>query len=177
MSIDLEENDLALYALRAFEENAIDYLLKPISEEKLERAVAKVTKILAGQVRSPIDLEKVLQSLEKRDHEMRRFSVKAGDKILIIPDNKVSFFSAEDKYTFLHTEDKSYFLPLTLKELEERFDPEKFIRVRRSAIINIETISSVHRWFGGRLLIKTKSGKEIVVSQTYIEEFKKPINL
>lgn len=165
------------YALQAFEENTVDYLLKPVSDEKLGRAVSKIKKIIKQGQPARIDLERLLQSVERKEGIMKRFPVRIGDRIIIIPDSKIFFFKAEDKYTFLHIEDKEFIVPFSLKELEEKLDEEKFIRVHRAFIVNVENITAIHRWFGGRLLLKTKSGEEITVSTKYLKDFKKKIHL
>jgi len=165
------------YALRAFEENTIDYLLKPVSEKKLERAVSKLKTLMQTGQSLSINFEKLIHDLKKQDALIRRFSVTVGDKILIIPEDKIQFIKAEDKYTFIHTDDKEYIIPFTLKELELRLDPEKFIRVHRSYIVNLGHIASIHRWFGGRLLLKMKKQQEITVSLSYSAAFKQKINL
>lgn len=165
------------YALRAFEENTIDYLLKPVSEEKLERAVSKLKMFMQTGQSISINFENLIKTLKKQDTFIRRFSVTVGDKILIIPDDKIQFIKAEDKYTFIHTDDKEYIIPFTLKELEQRLDPEKFVRVHRAFIVNLGQIASIHRWFGGRLLLKMRNQREITVSQSYTSAFKQKINL
>jgi DNA-binding LytR/AlgR family response regulator len=165
------------YALRAFEENTIDYLLKPVSEKKLERAVTKLKMFMqTGQFFS-LNFENLIHSLKQQDALIRRFSVTVGDKILIIPEDRIQFIKAEDKYTFIHTDDKEYIIPFTLKELEPRLDLEKFIRIHRSYIVNLGHIASIHRWFGGRLLLKMKNQQEITVSLSYTAAFKQKINM
>lgn len=165
------------YALRAFEENTVDYLLKPISEKKLERAVSKLIMFMqTGQTLS-LDFKSLIDTIKKQHALIRRFSVSVGDRILIIPEDWIQFIRAEDKYTFIHTDDKNYIIPFTLKELEMRLDPEKFIRVHRGCIVNIGHIGSIHRWFGGRLLLKMKNKQEITVSLNYTAAFKHKINL
>lgn len=165
------------YALKAFEENTLDYLLKPIDREKLDRAVSKLKKIFQQSRPLPVSVDKLVRSLEMKERIIKRFSVRLGERILIVPDSKIACFEARDKYTFLHTEDKDYIIPFTLKELEERLDPDIFQRVHKSCIVNIESISSIHKWFGGRLLVKIKGDKEVVVSQTYLGDFKKKLHL
>ena len=165
------------YALRAFEENTIDYLLKPVSEKKLERAVSKLKTLMETGQSLSLNFEKFIHDLKKQDALIRRFSVTVGDKILIIPEEKIQFIKAEDKYTFIHTDDKEYVIPFTLKELEIKLDPEKFIRVHRAFIVNLGQIASINRWFGGRLLLKMKNQQEITVSLSYTADFKQKINL
>jgi len=169
------------YALRALEENAVDYLLKPVAEEKLDRAVTKLARLVgagrdeAGAGRA--DLGRLLEELERRDEVMRRVPVKIGDKIIIVPEDRILFFKAEDKYTFLHTEDAEYIIQPTLRELEGRLDPDKFIRVHRAYIVNIEAIASIHRWFGGRLLIRTRKKEDITVGANYLTKFKDKLHI
>jgi two-component system LytT family response regulator len=166
-----------VFALQAFEENTVDYLLKPVSEDTLKRAVNKLTSILQKGDVAPFDITRLLDSLRKKENMLTRFSVKAGDRIFIIPDRDILFFNAEDKYTFLNTADQNYIIPFTLRELEDRLDPERFIRIHRSVIVNIEQIGSIHKWFGGRLQLKMKNGKEITVSHNYLSIFKEKIHL
>ena len=165
------------YALQAFEENTIDYLLKPISEERLDRAVIKLTDILKRGKSIPHDLEKLIQTLQLKEERIKRFSVRVGDRILLIPDSEIFFFHAEDKVIFLNTSKENFIIPFTLKELEARLDPELFIRVHRAFIVNIEQISSIQRWFGNRLQLKMNNDKEVIVSSSYVKRFKEKIHL
>lgn len=164
------------YALQAFEQDTVDYLLKPISNEKLDRAINKIKKIVQQGTQLPFDLEKLLKTIRSKEEIIKRFSVKLGDRIFLIADQKIQFFHAEDKYTFLNTAKDSYIIPFTLKELEEKIDQNLFCRVHRSFIVNIEKIESIHKWFGGKLQLKMKSGKEIIVSQNYVNAFKQKIH-
>jgi len=164
------------YALQAFEENTVDYLLKPISQARLDRAISKLTKIHQKGSTISFDFDRLLKAIAAKQNLIKRFSVKVGDRIFIIPDDEIHFFHAEDKYTFLNTAKGDYIIPFTLKELEEKLDPELFCRVQRSFIVNLEKINSIHKWFGGKLQLKMKNGKEIVVSQNYVNEFKEKIH-
>jgi two-component system LytT family response regulator len=164
------------YALQAFEENTVDYLLKPISNEKLDRAIIKINQILGKETQLPFDLEKLLKTIKNKEEVIKRFSVKVGDRIFLIADQEIQFFHAEDKYTFLNTAKDSYIVPFTLRELEEKLDQDLFCRVHRSFIVNIEKIETIHKWFGGRLHLKMKNRKEIIVSQNYIDNFKNKIH-
>ena len=165
------------YALQAFEENTIDYLMKPIAEERLARAIRKATNILQGEKSWQIDINRVLKSITKKEQQLTRFSVKAGNKIALIPSDDVQFFCAEDKYTFLHTAESEFIVDFSLKDLENRLPAEIFQRVHRSFIINLNYIKAIHKWFGGKLQLEMKNGKEIIVSRSYIRAFKEKINL
>jgi len=163
------------FALQAFEENTVDYLLKPIANDKLERALGKVNQLFQQGTAVSVDVARLLKSITKKEQMIKRFSVKVGERILLIPDNEIYFFHAEDKYTFLNTASTNYIIPFTLKELEKRLDPDLFARVHRTFIVNIEKIASIHKWFGGKLQLHLQNGKEIIVSQNYVNEFKQRI--
>lgn len=130
------------YAIRAFEENAVDYLLKPVSQERLEKAIQKFqqqAQPLTDQV-----LEKLRIWLQPCEF-LQRFAVKCGDDILLIPRDEVIRFSAEDKYVFLYTSETRYFYDGTLKELETRLDPDCFIRIHKSHIVALQRIRKLKK--------------------------------
>ncbi|MBN1939539.1 MAG: response regulator transcription factor [Candidatus Aminicenantes bacterium] len=165
------------YALQAFEENAVDYLLKPVAEEKLDRAVAKLVRMFRSGESSRADLQRLLKQIERKEEVMRRFPVKTGDKIVIVPEERIQFFKAEDKYTFLHTETEAHIVAQTLRELEMRLDPAKFLRIHRAYIVNLEMIISIHHWFGGRLLVRTRKKEDIAVGANFLAKFKEKLHL
>ena len=108
---------------------------------------------------------------------IRRFSSKIGDRIEIVPEEKIFYFYAQEKYVFLVTKSDEFIINFTLKELLKKLDLQKFCQVNRSHIIQLNYVSSVRLWFGGRLKIKMKDGKEIIVSRKYVKEFKEKVNL
>ncbi|MCP4725678.1 MAG: response regulator [bacterium] len=165
------------YALKAFEENTLDYLLKPVSEEDFSRAVSKISGVLHRNETVRIDYKNIVSAIEKNRNLIQRFSVKLGSKIFLVSASDVYFFHSEDKQTFLNTKDRDFIIPFTLKELEERLDPDSFSRVHRAYIVNINHVSSIHTWFGGRLMIKLKNDREVIVSRNYTAAFKEKINL
>ena len=165
------------YALRAFEENAVDYLLKPIGEKELSRAVEKMHRIMNSSGSFSGDIPGLIKKLVRDRTYLKRISVSSGDRIRIFPAERIHFFLAEDKFTFLAEKDGRHIVSFTLKELECKLDPERFVRVHRNCIVNLEMVASVHRWFGGRLLLKMKNGKEITVSRNHASRFREKINL
>ena len=165
------------YALQAFQENTIDYLLKPISEDALDRAVSKLTDFLQRGELVTIDFERLARSIEERRNIIKRFSVTLGNKIVLVPENEIYFFNAEDKCTFLNTRNHNFIVSFAVKDLEKRLDPDKFVRANRSYIVNLDFIESIDRWFGGRLLLRMTNGKEITVSRSYVSSFRHRISL
>ncbi|HQO12315.1 MAG TPA: LytTR family DNA-binding domain-containing protein [Petrotogaceae bacterium] len=132
------------YAIKAFEENAVDYLLKPISLERLQSAVNKVIQSNKTLEDNVINIIKKYMNSEKY---LTRFSIKLEDEILILNQQDVFYFKAEDKYVFLCTYDKEYYYDNTLKNLEELLDPSVFLRIHKSYIVSISKIERLKKWF------------------------------
>jgi two-component system, LytTR family, response regulator len=172
------------YAIRAFEENSVDYLLKPIESERLQKTVEKVRGraelIAAGNAPAPYNdnLMRLLEKMQPRP-EMYSLSVKSGDRILLIPLADVSHFEAEDKYVFLNTLDaQQYLVNHTLTTLEEKL-PEHFVRISRSSIVNTHHISEVQRYFNGKyiLVMRDRKATSLQSGTTYGEAIRLLLNL
>lgn len=163
------------YAIRAFEENSIDYLLKPIEAERLARTVQKIRALvdrqgLAQPAVNPMS-ESVLRLLAQMQpkKEIYSISVKTGEKIKLVPLSDIAFFEAEDKYVFLSTTDGQKFLTTyTLTTLNEKL-PDTFIRISRSVMVNRHKVAEVHRHFDGKFLLgmNDKKGTKLTSGSTY----------
>jgi len=154
------------YALKAFEENAIDYLLKPIERERLKKAIEKLKRFSAEKKDHLQDqLKSILSSIQKP--LIKQFPVKIGDRVIFIECNEIYFFRALDKVVVLNTFDKEYICSETLNVLEESLPADKFRRVHRSAIVNINHIREARRWFAGkyRILMADKKKSELPLSR------------
>lgn len=135
------------YAIKAFDEGSIDYLLKPIEKERLEKTLKRIGQAqVFAQPQLPLaDLIKQLR-LKK---EIKTLTVKIGDKILLIKLDSIIYIEAEDKYVFLHTADgKKHLTDFTIGSLEEKL-PELFVRIHRSFIINADHIKEIRKSFNG----------------------------
>lgn len=159
------------YALRAFEEASVDYLLKPVETDKLARALQKLGRFGRAETGQRLE-EQILAFMkhwrpETADPHMRKMTVRIGERSLLIDLSEVMFFEAKDKYVFLHTANKEYIIEETLAELEARLDPKRFVRVHRSTIVNLDQVQEIQNWFGGkyRLVLRDKAASEIVVSK------------
>ena len=168
------------YAIRAFEENSVDYLLKPIETERLTRTAQKIRALVERQnvatespaVTNPMT-ENVLRLLAQMQpkKEIYSISVKTGDKIRLIPLSDIAFFEAEDKYVFLSTMDGQKFLTTyTLTTLTEKL-PDTFVRVSRSVMVNRHKIAEVHRHFDGKFMLAMtdKKSTRLTTGSTYGE--------
>lgn len=146
------------YAVQAFESEAIDYLLKPVTEERLEKTIARLKKRLAS-TESDADLDgkmtKIIQLLESRQssEQLRLIKVKSGTAVRFVPVSQVYFFKAEDKYTIVQTAQDEFIIRTPIKDLEQNLDADRFWRVHRSAIVNVDKIHKIKRSFTNSMVI------------------------
>jgi len=166
------------YAVQAFEVNSIDYLLKPVRLEDLERAFEKYQdrKQNAGAV--PInELLSALQAQPKTHQE--RFMVQFGEEIRTVNADKVAYFFAEGKYAYLIThDDHEYLVDLTLDQLMEKLDPSLFFKISRQFIVSLRSIAKMYSFPKGRVkvILNPKGKKEAIVSIEKSPQFKKWLN-
>ncbi|GAB3992748.1 LytTR family transcriptional regulator DNA-binding domain-containing protein [Spirosoma daeguense] len=160
------------YAIRAFEENSVDYLMKPIEAERLTRTAQKIRALAErNEAQANPMTESVMRMLAQMQpkKEVYSISVKTGEKIILIPLSDIAFFEAEDKYVFLSTTDgQKYLTSYTLTTLNEKL-PDTFVRVSRSVMVNRQKISEVHRHFDGKfvLAMNDKKGSKLTTGSTY----------
>jgi two-component system, LytTR family, response regulator len=167
------------YALRAFEVNSIDYLLKPVEQQQLDRALAKLEKMLARpETRPQIQqmLEQILAGLSSPPAAtfLKRISSRVGEVIEVVDIGAITHFYASDKLTFAATPGKNYVVDFTIQQLEERLDPSQFVRIHRSTIVATKAVQELHPWFAGRMRIrlKDKGHTELDVARERVKELK-----
>ncbi|MES2651114.1 MAG: LytTR family transcriptional regulator DNA-binding domain-containing protein [Bacteroidota bacterium] len=137
------------YAIKAFEEGSIDYLLKPIEIERLDKTIKKLRQ--TNLAIAPVQIDEFIRQMQGKK-AIKTLTVKLGDKILLIKLTDIVYVQAEDKYVFLHTADgKKHLTDFTLSALEEKL-PEEFLRIHRSEIINTEYIKEIRKGFNGALV-------------------------
>jgi two-component system LytT family response regulator len=141
------------FAVRAFEERALDYLLKPVEPDRLARAVARVERRPAGRAEEDPRVALLIEALSRARPEHQKIAVRHGPKILLVDVSRAVFFRAEDKYTVLYTADAEYVLDRTIDELERSLDPDTFVRIHRSVIININCVRDMTTIEGGRFAV------------------------
>jgi two-component system, LytTR family, response regulator len=144
------------YAIRAFEENSIDYLLKPIEAERLQRTVEKLqAHRSASLLVYDTQLRQLLARMQPKK-ELVSISVKTGNKIRLLRLEDISYFEAEDKYVYLTTADGQKFLTgHTIGALEEKL-PGAFVRISRAVLLNSTHIKEVEKYFNGKYLVTMK---------------------
>ena len=169
------------YALQAFKLNSIDYLLKPIDDEDLENAILKYKERISEKKSVSIDfddIKKLLVNPQEQNYK-KRFTIKVGQHLKMIPINKIECFYSENKGTYIHTtEGRDYLIDLTLEQLESGLAPDIFYRASRKFYVNINAIKDIISYTNSRLQIKLHAfnAQEIIVSRERVKEFKTWIN-
>ncbi len=163
------------FALKAFEVYSIDYLLKPVESERLEKALQKLEKIIAeNSDETYLNLQKLLENLSPKP-TLERIASRIGRKVQIIDVKEITYFFTEDKMTFAETkEGKNFPLDYSLNELEKCLEKRTFFRVHRNSIVNVNFIEEVHGWFSGQIMIRLKTAKktEIIVARERVRTLK-----
>lgn len=165
------------YALRAFEVNSIDYLLKPIEAEHLDRALTKLER-LRGSAPDPylrMVVEGLAAALRNKPPDFPdRIASRLGERVTFIELRRVTHFTAKDKLTYAMTADKSYVVDSSISELEQKLDPKKFIRIHRSTLLNLDYVQEIHSWFGGGVVacLKDEKRTELAVARDRVRALK-----
>ena len=151
------------FAVKAFEVNATDYLVKPVETDRLKQAINKVYQLISSQGKST---------------SSERIPVEKGGKRLLIPANKIRYIMAKDDYSYLHTDTDRFLSTVSLAQLEEKLEPLGFFRVHRGYLVNLDCVAEVEAEKGGRLVL-TLTGEEdkILVSRRKAPAFKKALGL
>lgn len=158
------------YAVRAFEVNAVDYLLKPLEAERFNAAIERVTRG-SREGRESRDagdagLRALLDDLRRKRGYTTRLVVRDGHRVSFVPAADINWIDASGNYARLHAAGRTHLLRETLKSLEARLDPERFVRVHRSAIVNIERIVAMEPYFHGEYVLTLKDGTKVTSSRT-----------
>jgi len=167
------------YAVEAFEKEAVDYLLKPVSKDRLMQTVQRLKNQLNFSSEPPARLaqviEQVLSKLSGRGEAnfLRWIKTQHKDSIRLIPVEEADYFKAEDKYTLVITKEGESLIKKSIKELAQELDPGQFWQIHRGIIVNVSRIDKVSRSLTGRGILKLKERPELLaVSRNYLYLFK-----
>lgn len=151
------------YAIKAFENNAVDYLLKPFSRERFDKAIAKWTE----QKNIPAQRsDSLLQAAAQLPQQNRRIVVKTGGRIRIIQVDEVHYLEAADDYVKIHTKDGNFIKNRTMSNFEQLLDPQQFVRCHRSYIVNVQFITRIDPYEKESYLAILKTGEKVPVSKS-----------
>lgn len=158
------------YAIKAFEVHAVDYLLKPISRGRLAASVRRVESEVEKQNGSSNELRELLAKLEGRERRyLQQVPVHRAKQILIVPVEQILSFEVEYRLVYAHVDGDRFMTNFTLKQLEERLDPEVFFRAHKSRLVNLEKVKAIVPWFGGRFKLVMRDAAETEVELSRIQ--------
>ncbi len=161
------------YAIKAFEKNAVDYLLKPLDEERFRSAVNRAMKRKSSEHGSVEELLRSIKS-DSKTFESHIF-VQKSEKLFNLPVEDIVYLEASGDYTIITTHNDQFVSSSGIGKLEEIMDPETFIRVHRSTIINVKSLKEIERHFNGGMVVKMQNGKIFPVSRTYARLIRKKV--
>lgn len=158
------------FALRAFEVHALDYLLKPFDRPRFEKSLGRAKVSLRNPDHDRAKITNLVDHMKSRPGRMDRLMVKVDGRVLILKSAEIDWIEAEDKYVRIHTGKKTFLVRLTMNAVERRLDPSHFVRIHRSAIINIDRIVEMHPLFNGEQAVILDSGAKLTLSRRYKAE-------
>jgi two-component system LytT family response regulator len=163
------------YAVRAFEANAVDYLVKPFSRERFAQSLLRVkARLAAGEGPGGPASARILQALDalrQRDDYLERIPVRIDEHISFVDVDDIVWIKASRNIVQIHLADRVHALRETMSALAERLDPKQFARVHRSAIINIRRVTAIHPWFNGHHVVTMDTGQKLRMSRYQHEAF------
>ena len=163
------------YAIKAFDENAVDYLLKPFSRERFADAVRKVMERISTQTEQ--NYTEVIALAEEKTEILQRIAVKSGSRIEVIAVGDIVYLESEGDYVMIHTKTGKFLKEKTMKYFEQHLDPDTFIRIHRSSIININEISRIELFEKESYIIKLKNGDQAKASNSGYKALKDALKL
>lgn len=167
------------FAVEAFESEAIDYILKPVTAKRLEKTIERLKKQISAISKPTVDFSQAMDRLlaglidKQPSGYLKWIKVRHGEEVWLISIDEVCYFKAEDKYTVVKTLGGESLIKKSIRQLVEELDPDQFWRIHRGTIINVSRIGKISRSFAGRLIITLKDLPEtLTVSRSYAHLFK-----
>ncbi len=162
------------YAIQAFELNAIDYLLKPFSKDRLLDALTKATQRISSKEKQVEKIDKLIQ--QPIDEILERVVVKSNHKIHVIPVEKIRYFEAQDDYVMIYTFEGKHLKQATMKYFEKNLDPKQFMRVHRSYIVRLDQVNRLEPYGKDSYVAKLKDGPTVRISKSGFKALKAQLN-
>ncbi len=162
------------YAIKAFEKNAVDYILKPLDQERFKLGVDRAINRMKVEQNNVGELLRNLKTENKTSYDTHIF-VQKSEKLLNLPVEEIVYLEASGDYTILSTKTDQFVSSSGIGKLEEILNPEIFIRVHRSTIININNLKEIEKHFNGGMVVKMLNGKSFPVSRTYAKLIRKKV--
>ena len=163
------------YAISAFEQNAVDYLLKPFSRERFVKAVEKLnSRLESNKGDQPVrtGIEKIRVHLAENDEKLHRVVIKKSGKIHVISTDDINYLEAQDDYVMIYTREGRFLKQQTMKYFENHLDSSQFVRVHRSYIANISAIERIEPYEKTNYILILKDGNKVPVSRSGMQVLK-----
>ena len=162
------------YAIQAFEVNALDYLLKPVDCERLGKAVQRAKTHLA-QPPAGDDLDNrfraMLEDIKSGSKSLKRLTIKLTGRTILLPTDEIDWIETYGNYLKVHAGRESHLIRGTMQSLETKLDPERFVRVHRSVIVNIEKVKEIYPRSNGDQDLVLQNGRQLMLSRNYRDKF------
>ncbi len=166
------------YAIKAFDENAIDYILKPYSKARFIQAINKAIIAIEAQTgENAAAIDTISKISENKPEPLQRIAVKSGAKVFVLPINQIQFIEADGDYVKVHTRDSAFLKEKTMRYFETNLPKDEFVRVHRSNIININEISKIEPFDKDSHIVILKSGVNIKTSSNGYKALKQSLGL
>jgi len=157
------------YAMKAFDAHAVDYLLKPFSLDRFEKAVERARQRLGNKLPPAAELAREARPPQQ---SLQRIVVKDGARVHIIPVEALDYAEAQDDYVALHSQRKSYLKQQTISSLEAALDPQKFVRIHRSILVNLERVAKIEPYAKDSRVAVLSDGTQLPVSRAGYDRLK-----
>jgi two-component system LytT family response regulator len=161
------------YALQAFEVHALDYLLKPFNRERLHRALTRARDHIESKTRGDLDerLASLIADLRTEKKYLERLVVKSVGRVFFLKTDEIDWIEASGNYLKLHVGREAHLIRETMNGIEAKLNPDKFLRIHRSTVVNIDRIKELHPMFSGDYDVILQNGTELTLSRNYRERF------
>jgi len=154
------------FAIRAFEANAVDYLLKPYPPERVQAAIEKAIKRIQFGKGNQEELDNLSYTHDENSGLLSRIVVKSGSKISIIPVDTIDYIESEDDFVMIYCKEGHFLKQKTMKYFESHLDPKKFIRIHRSCLLNTTQLAEIQQYGKESWMLLTKQGAKLKISKT-----------
>lgn len=158
------------YAVRAFEANAVDYLVKPFSRARFASTLQRA-KLRLSAADASAQILKALDALRQREEYLQRIPVRVDEHVVLVDVDDIVWIKANRNFVQIHLTDRSYELREAMATLAARLDPRHFARVHRSAIVNVRRVKTIHPWFNGHHVVTMDTGQQLRMSRYQHEAF------
>ena len=166
------------YALKAFEVNALDYLLKPFDRSRFQKTLERAKVMIRRMQNRDVNdqLLSLLADLRREQEIPERFIIKSGGRVVFLRVEEIDWMRAVGNYVRLHVGRDSHLMRETMTAMEEKLDPDRFMRIHRSTIVNLDRVKEVQPWTKGEYVVIMRDGTRLIMSRRYRERLNDRLN-